>query len=210
MLDQNNLGRIKAVIKNKDITKIRDIHALNTSNELCKHDVLAPLCFALGCDLKHNIGPAATRKNLIVEGITDFYYLSAMMDYLGMDKDTRPFVIPSCGAPSIHHIVSIMMGWGCEFMVLIDSDKGGKDEQKVLRKNFGSAVEDLVFPVALEDGKTIENLLVEEDREGCSTSNKAINAKRFYDDIGSKNREPNKTTIENFRELFHRLGIFAS
>ncbi|WP_078554289.1 hypothetical protein [Bacillus alkalicellulosilyticus] len=96
-------------------------------------ETLSPLVQAIGADLKFNIGPSS-KNNLITEGITDYMYLNAMLNYLEIDN--APNIIPSAGVSNINRVVSILIGWGCGFKILLDYDSAGYNEYDVLVNNW--------------------------------------------------------------------------
>ena len=48
-----------------------------------KRETLTPLLKAIGADIKYNLGPRLDKVNVVTEGITDYMYFTAMLDYLG-------------------------------------------------------------------------------------------------------------------------------
>lgn len=76
-------------------------------------------------DIKYNIGPQFEKMNVIVEGVTDGMYLTAMMHYLSVDEAKRPNIIPCVGVDAVHLMVSILIGWGCNYKVVVDYDTQG-------------------------------------------------------------------------------------
>ena len=122
MLKINSWESIKLVEKEDNITKI---FSPTTSRSGQKHlETLSPIQQAMGCTLNNTIAPQREKLNLVVEGITDYYYIKAMFQICKVED--KPYVIPACSADNIPNIVSIFIGWGYEYNVLLDRDNKGK------------------------------------------------------------------------------------
>jgi len=208
MIDPSALSEIKVVTKNHYITHITDLHKVRFEGE-SEMETLTPLARALDCDFCHNIGPSFKKTNVIVEGITDFYYLTAMFDVLHVSEEDRPYVIPSCGADNICRLVSIMIGWGCDFKVLYDSDQKGKEAAGTLGKLLTEKAEfdSRVFYVSTDADKTIESLLSEDDTKKLRGSGKELKARMFKTSVAKEELKPSEETCANFKRLFERMSL---
>ena len=166
------------------------------------------------------IGNMDKTRNIITEGITDYMYISAIMIYLNV-KD-KPYIIPSAGVANINRIASILLGWGCEFKIIVDYDNAGNKEYKQLNKKLCLELNKDVFYVNLENYKerieeenwiTIESLIDEKDFEklenkldGTDEMKKLV-AKEFYDKVRENKIELEEKTINNFKLLLKALDI---
>lgn len=89
---------------------------------------LFPLQAALGYDLAQSlfIGPF----NLVVEGITDFWIISAVSTYLSENGrtglDARLTITPAGGAQKIHYMVALLTSGQLNVLVLFDDEKDSK------------------------------------------------------------------------------------
>lgn len=120
---------------------------------------------------------------VLVEGITDFYALS-LAARLGGNK--LPFsVMPGVGAGSVGPQISLLMGRGERFVVLLDDDAAGRKEAQRYRSDW-YLNEDQVFTIA-KLGKSYEGKRLE---ELISIDTRAIISK--YAQLTSK---PNKKQI---------------
>lgn len=189
-------------------------------NRFTMMDTLSPIIQAIGADMKFSIENMDKTRNIITEGITDYMYISAIMIYLNV-KD-KPYIIPSAGVANINRIASILLGWGCEFKIIVDYDNAGNKEYKQLNKKLCLELNKDVFYVNLENYKerieeenwrTIESLIDEKDFEklenkldGTDEMKKLV-AKEFYDKIREKNIELEEKTINNFKLLLRALDI---
>jgi hypothetical protein len=94
---------------------------------------LFPLQMALGYSLSQSlfVGPS----NLVVEGVTDYWILSSVSEYLqGVGKGGLPKVLtitPAGGAPKIGYMVALLTAERLQVLVLLDEEKqahGTKEE----------------------------------------------------------------------------------
>jgi hypothetical protein len=89
---------------------------------------LFPLQAALGYDLAQSlfVGPS----NLVVEGVTDFWVLSAVSEYLndagrtGLHRDLT--ITPAGGAQKVHYMVALLTSEKLNVLVLFDDEKDAK------------------------------------------------------------------------------------
>lgn len=132
---------------------------------------LFPLQAALGYDLAQSL--FISPNNLIVEGVTDFWILSAVSAYLNeqgkVGLDQRLTVTPAGGAQKIHYMVALLTSEQLKVLVLFDEEKDAKTTRddlvkgKLIRSDsaiFTSAafetppdeadIEDLLDPVVYE------------------------------------------------------------
>ncbi|MBL0849098.1 MAG: hypothetical protein EU981_03335 [Candidatus Liberibacter ctenarytainae] len=124
------------IIQNSAIQPKRAIQAFNASEMNIKaipyakfhHDhkdktyYLQPLEDALGVI----ISPLDLFSNyaLLVEGISDYWaYRYLIKKYF--KKDNLIHIIPTNGADSMKHLVPILIGWGVNFLILLDGDNKG-------------------------------------------------------------------------------------
>lgn len=221
MINEDEILKIRAIQKNdKEITEIyNNVYDQNLS-KVSKMDTLSPIIQAIGADMKFSIGNMDKTRNIITEGITDYMYISAIMIYLKV-KD-KPYIIPSAGVANINRIASILLGWGCEFKIIVDYDNAGNKEYKQLNKKLCLELNKDVFYVNLENYKerieeenwrTIESLIDEKDFEklenkldGTDEMKKLV-AKEFYDKVRENNIKLEEKTINNFKLLLRALDI---
>lgn len=221
MIDGRDISNVRAIEKVEGgNTKIfKSAYDQNLSND-SKMETLSPLVQAIGADLKFNIGPSS-KSNLITEGITDYMYMNAMINYLEIDN--APNIIPSAGVSNINRIVSILIGWGCEFKILLDYDKAGYNEYDVLVNKLDETLKDKILFVScndeivkekmVSDPKTIESLISKDDSKKLSTpydgssSSKKLAAKEFHDKVINKEIQLEDETVSNFKTLFEALNI---
>lgn len=223
LINPNNLERVRLVtrnIQNHTVTE-NQIHASSVADQ----EVYTPIMTAIGLDLSKSFG-AFGEHNIIVEGISDYYYLESMKKYINYngESDILRF-IPSIGASQIDKLASLLIGWGVNFKVLLDNDNAGNNEKKELEQKLFLSEEQMVF-VSDNPGFAIEDLFSREDflkyimpdlkiseqEKRLNNSrlfkgkSKALFAKMFKEQL---QKEPDikftSQTVDNFTVLFQKL-----
>lgn len=115
-------------------TKIETVAQFASRTDGGSNDTLRPLITAMGINSVSAVLEAG-RKNVVVEGITDHYYLYAFRKLLG--KSNKLFFLPACGVSNVPNLVSVLLGWGYTFKAVFDEDPGaGRKAYNLLKKEF--------------------------------------------------------------------------
>ena len=169
LVDHNRLDRIKAVYTEKGLTK--------ASNDLSKADkdkkAIQPVNAAIGITASESLLIGC--DIVIVEGISDQYYLTMIKNYLiskGKFKPKREMVfIPVGGTKGIKPVVSIVQGSKSKLpFSLLDSDQTGKKFQKDLQNGLYQNEKNKVLDMDTFSGKQgseIEDLIPQEILMDC-------------------------------------------
>jgi len=150
---------------------------------------------------------------LIVEGKSDYYYIR--LSELLSDVEVGP-VFPAHGSGTMGALVSLHRGWGLPVRILFDSDRGGKDGQKNLKRDLALNDGDFIELSDLCAGvKDIESLLAPEDQEslvGDATGNrKTILLRRVQEMVASGSKSVlRQKSRENLKSLAVNLNKFIS
>lgn len=225
MIDENNIINLRAIQKKSGITRIFNNVYDSKIDKISKKETLSPLLNALGTSLKYNIGPNISKKNIIVEGITDYMYLKSMLVYFNIKNDKMPYILPSVGASNICSLSSVLLGWGYDFYVIADYDREGYNTLKKLQDEFNLVVNKNIFyinckefenSISKEDYQTIESLIAVEDIKKTGVqyiqndaSSKKLLSKKFFDKINQNELTLSEYTINNFNKLFKNMGIIS-
>lgn len=223
MIDSNNIINIRAIEKDeKGHTNIYNTAYDSKLNSVSKRETLSPLIQAIGADLRFNIGPQGEKLNIVTEGITDYMYYTSMLYYFDVKEEDMPYIIPAVGAGNVNVIVSILIGWGCDFKVILDYDKAGFAECDKLIENLNLKINEDIFFVNCRDtydnkdkdiykySEFVETLISEEDKAKFNINyldNKTMAAKEFYDKVKCKSIELSNETVNNFKRLFWYMGL---
>jgi len=123
---------------------------------------------------------------IICEGKNDYYLLDYFQKIIKEDNDSFSF-IPGTSGSKLNDIISLYLGWGRKFFVLLDSDKEGQKQKKRYLELFGISLENNIF--TYEDIKKdwknfeVENLISEQDKIDiqniCYPTNPLYNKKIF-------------------------------
>lgn len=128
LIEVDYLNRIKLVLNTENEgTKIEDIVTSKIDTEY-KKDALQPIADAIGLSVSE-FSPL-NNKNVILEGISDYYYFSGMKKILS--KTGNYAFVPGIGVRQINNLISMSIGYGLSWIAIIDDDpeKGGKDSKK--------------------------------------------------------------------------------
>ncbi|HEY1047477.1 MAG TPA: hypothetical protein VGF79_13610, partial [Bacteroidia bacterium] len=85
---------------------------------------------------------------VLMEGKNDFYTLSYFQEVI-LEKPNKLNFAPSTGSGNLDTLISLYIGWGKEFIILLDSDKEGDKQKERYIEKFGIIVEPRIF--TLED-----------------------------------------------------------
>lgn len=215
MIDSTYLSNIRLVCNVGGYT-----HIFNSISDLevpdsSKEEALSPLCKALGFSAKYNIGPSKNKLNIIVEGITDYYYLKGAMALLGVEEDKQPYILPSIGVNNINHIASILLGWGYDFKILVDYDEQAYCEYERLcllglenkKEIFTITGEDIDKSAMISSSLTIEDIFEPEDKKLFDCANKTLNAKRFLELSENNGIKLSDKTLDRLKVILKQFEI---
>jgi predicted ATP-dependent endonuclease of OLD family len=187
-------------------------------------DTLSPILTALGMDIRDGLKLASDR-NLIVEGISDHFYMSAWIHLFPNNTLDKLNIFPAMGALDVPHIASLFIGWGLHFIVLLDRDAIGNAAREKLEDELGVAsdqilqpkqaagIEDLLSPEDFKDLiKALDPSLKAEANESPTKAikrlglNKVLLARRYSELAFSESIKPTEKTKSNVSKLFEEIG----
>lgn len=217
VVDQEIL-RIRLVFQTRsEGTKIKNITQYSSIKG--SQDALSPIITAMGINSVNQILDR-TVPCVVLEGITDHYYLTAIKKILSIAENYS--FIPAVGVPNIRPLVSILIGWGANFKAVFDDGAGEKiynnfskflypDDPDSLKKHIMKldgfeGIEDL-FSVTDFDKyvmgtrrkvRTIKNSAI------AKTKNKELIARLFLEKVSTvpKNVLLSNETKQNFQKIF--------
>ena len=191
-------------------------------------DALSPVLTSIGLDLNQSFN-LVQQKNVITEGISDFYYLHAWNNLLELNALTEVSIFPGTSASTVPALASLLIGWGVYFCALLDRDGPGNGAAKKLREEMDvneDAVIQLEGGVAIEDLFSIadfDKLVKQFDAKAAidlsltsskaltkSGINKVLLARHFSESVNSKKMKASDIsddTKARVKTLFDRLGV---
>ena len=222
LMDVQRLDRVRLISRDdQNGTRIEKINKGATGAA-----ALTPVVTAIGLDLSNSFSIAG-KKNVLLEGISDYYFLQAFRHCSETDDIN---LIPSTGATKIPQLVSLLIGWGLEFLVVLDNDKEGIRVADELKDKL-MVRESRIVLVSEQKECSIEDLFTHEDFNEFvldeTTANKdpeiknskflknerldkVLLAKKFFEKI-DKARDDGKEiglsnhTLDNFQRVFEKI-----
>lgn len=167
-----------------------------------------------------DFAPAPTEfpdNAVLVEGKSDYFLITLMIRMSGIADQTRFF--PGGGAGSLDALISLLAGWGKNFVVLLDSDEEGLKQKRRYESKFESLLDKRLF--TLEDinsrfsGVAVEALLspldIEEIRLLMSPTSVDMTKKQTHRAVQEilvtdENFTLTEFADSNIREIVHFLG----
>lgn len=133
MLEYDKLYRVLAVQrmgeKDDSPTEIKPAHELGTAST----DTLSPVLTAMGADFA-NQQVIKKRYNVLLEEMSAFYYLKAFWE-LTNEKQEAHF-IAATGVNKIPNFANMFLGWGLEYIIVVDDDKSGRNVYNCLKTDI--------------------------------------------------------------------------
>jgi len=219
LIEIDKLSRIRL------ISRTNDESGTTISNKIHKNadkETLTPIITAIGLDLSMGLD-IAKDNNIIVEGISDYYYLNAFIELLNFEFKKDVHIIPIQGADKFKFLVPLMLGWGLNYCTVLDNDTKGRKVEKELIKNFGHTGIKTIFISENEDEEVEDlfdrndfiNLILNENVNAQSLSeknsqllkqkdngfDKVLLAKLFNEKTKNGDVTLSDQTTENFRKL---------
>jgi len=105
-----------------------------------------------------------SRKNVLLEGLSDFWYFKSMAKILGKETDYK--FVPGIGIKGnhIYHLISFCIGYGLDWLLIMDNGENPKATKEDLKeKVFNGNDEELNKKIKLLSKSEIENLFTPKD-----------------------------------------------
>lgn len=192
----------------------------------CQEEFLRRLEKSKYAENNDTFGSANNKTNIVIEGMSDYIYISLMIKVLNVKMDNYS-IIPSVGASNCVNTCSILHGWGCKYIAVFDYDKavvetGGEHMHKNLFYQLGEQYLYLANVTQDDiDAKTynspdkkcvIEDLVTKEEIDRfCSATNtspelsKPLIAKIIAEAVTQGSYELGDECKNNFALLFDRM-----
>lgn len=218
---EKELHRVRLVIKKSVVegTKVE-----NKIHKGADKETLTPIMTAIGLSLNEGIHSVDKHYNVIVEGMSDIYYLRAFGKIIGNNKYNFVF---GGSSSKIHFIGAILNGWGCKTIYLLDNDKTNSkndpakklaeewhvEPQSILKvKDIIGTIED-VFTQKDYVEKVLEDpSIVFETTNGefAKNTDKVLKAKLFLNKIEKGEILLEETTMNNLISVFKKFDMTFS
>lgn len=173
-------------------TKVFTVAQFMSNKDWGSIDALSPIRSAMGLSSMDSIFDKE-KLNVIVEGITDNYYLSALRDF--MWKDNKLHFIPVCGVDNVKSMVGLLIGWGMNYKAVFDDDpKQWRKAYNTLKEHFFERSDDIAHQhiYKIKECNGIEDIFSKADfqkyiyTENLSTEEKKKNNSDIAKDVGKE------------------------
>ncbi len=222
LIRANRLDRVRLVVNDRAGNERQGTKVENKAHRGSDIDTMTPIVTALGLDVSNSLS-TISKKSVFVEGISDYYYLEAMRLILGLSPKAFS-IVPAVGATKVPILASLAIGWGLQWLALLDNDREGRSVARELQEELrvepshvvmasdiqGYATEDLFDPedfrrlVLREKGEA--EIGEGKNSEVAKRRSKAVLAKQFLDGVRSDPKTKlSAKTRKTFGELFEKL-----
>lgn len=221
LIKTDHLERISLVINDKNKGTIIEGVTTSKIDSQNKQDALQPVANAIGFSVSDFA--LSNKKNVILEGVSDYFYYLGMRKLLGR-KDGYVFV-PGIGVRKQQTLISFCIGYGIEWVAVFDDDSTrGSDSQKTFedikthlfdgddvtaqtKMHITSGISSVENMFSIEDLKLIDGKVVAkaDAAKTVGEKRKLIFAKAFYEKVENgtiTKRKLQPTTVTNFNSVF--------
>jgi hypothetical protein len=140
LIEYEHLHRIHAVQRageeEDSPTTVLDAHRLGAAST----DTLSPILNAMGSDLSSQ-QTIQKSDNVLVEEVSGFYYLTAFWKLTAQKQSA--YFIASTGVNKLSTLANLFLGWGLEFITVVDDDNQGRGVYKDLLQDLYGGDTDL-------------------------------------------------------------------
>ena len=220
LIDSHRLDRVRLISKDEQ----NGTQIGNKIHKDAEAETLTPIITAIGLDLASEFSIAG-KKNVLLEGISDYFYLQALRKSTNTNEVN---FIPCVGAPRISQLVSLLIGWDLEFLVVLDNDSQGKRTAKELREKLLIQESRIIF-ISEKNNFSTEDLFthddfnnfVLQDEESKNLDSDTLNskflkdkkldkvllAKKFFEAMnnGESKIKLSEETLGVFRKVFRKI-----
>lgn len=226
LIDVDRLQNIGLVVNNKENgTSVEGLTSSNF-NSSNKKDALQPISEAMGLQPLRDF-PIFKEKNVLVEGLSDFWILKGMGLLLGRLNNYA--FVPAVGIKGnkIYPLISLCMGYGLDWLLVMDGGEHPKQQRELLKANLFNNDENLTNKkIYLSNVDEIENIFdlkvlskidssltfdpAKSAIEIIGKNRKIIFSKLFYEKVhkGSLKKSYFKTsTLREFEKIFDWIEL---
>ena len=221
LIESEKLNRIKLVLNDPKIGTILEPVTTSKIDSQNKQDALQPVANAIGFSVSDFA--LSSPKNVILEGVSDYFYYLGMRKLLGR-KDGYSFV-PVIGVRKQNTLVSFCIGYGIDWVAIFDDDSTrGADSQKTFaeikeylfngddvsaeaKMHITTNISGVENMFTVDDMKLVDDkIAIKADAGNQLLINENCLFKAFYEKLenGQITKENlNATTIANFNKVFN-------
>lgn len=208
LIDPDNLNRVRLVVKDQKTNQTTITRSFHSGGDA---DTITPIITAIGLDISRGL-LFSKKLNVVMEGVSDYYYLRGMIEFLRKQKKynfpSDVSLIPCMGHTTIGLITSLLTGLELNFKVLFDN-KGTVKTINKLKNDLAN--ENQIITIGINENDSIEDLFSDEDKKTYQIINqnksKVLISRDFYEKIMSNDYKSfTDKTISNFTEILKKLS----
>jgi ABC-type ATPase involved in cell division len=133
LISYGAIHRILAVERDPDTlghpTKVIDAHSLGAASI----DTLSPILSTMGVALSRQTA-IKQHHNVLLEELSGYYYLRAFWKLTGCTQEAH--FLAATGASNIPQLANLFLGWGLDFIVVVDDEPSGRTVYKALKRDL--------------------------------------------------------------------------
>lgn len=196
LIDTDVLGSINLVLNNNKQGTIVEKITTAKIDKRNMYDALQPVLASMGyaCN-DFALGQKLQQNNVLLEGISDFWYLKAMQKLLSVEVKQNYEFVPCIGIKGvkIFPTISFCIGYGLSWLLIMDNGPHAietKDNLRIALFNNESINDDINKHVELLPEAEIENMFNNTDIINCFQDYQLHNkGSKPIDMIGVKRKE---------------------
>lgn len=154
LIEPDKLDRIRLVQK----TDEKGTYVENKVHAVSDKETLTPILTAIGLELNQGIVGADRKDNVIVEGPSDYFYLTSFQELFDEFKGS---FVSGGSSGNMPKIGTILQGWGCRVIYLYDSDKAFEDAKNAIKKDWVTISKDWLTSLNIDGA--IEDIFSKEE-----------------------------------------------
>lgn len=143
LIEAEKLERVRLVLK----SETKGTYIENKIHAVADKETLSPILTAIGLELNQGIIAVDKVNNVVVEGTSDYFYLTALNHLLG---EFQGNFISGGSSGNMPKVGTILHGWGSKIIYLYDSDQAYKDALKSIKKDWTAISSDLLLTLNVE------------------------------------------------------------
>lgn len=143
LIEPEKLERVRLVLK----SEARGTYIENKIHAVADKETLSPILTAIGLELNQGIVAVDKVNNVVVEGASDYFYLTALNHLL---KEFQGNFISGGSSGNMPKVGTILQGWGSKVIYLYDSDQAYKHALKSIKNDWATISSDLLLTLNVE------------------------------------------------------------
>ena len=178
------LQRLRIVVNDEKNGTVVELISKSNIGDRNRWDAFHPIIVSMGINPGKGMG-ILSKKSVILEGISDYFYFEGMRHILKPDSDYK--FVPGVGVKSekIMPLISFCIGYGIKFVIILDQEYYAKQIGEKLKREFPEIIENKI--IFLPD-RDIEEMFSVEDLQLIDPQTNIKNRNNNLEIIGTKRK----------------------